>query len=57
MLVESSRYTLKPEDKKLSCRREAAWRSVSLELLLRHSVSLKVIRYYTAEYGVCLSFC
>jgi len=36
-------------DKKLSCRREAARHSVSLESLLSHSRSLKVVRNYTVE--------
>jgi len=41
--------------KKLSCRRETARRFVSLNILLSHSRSLKVIRDDTVEYGVCKS--
>ena len=40
--------------KHLSCRREAARRSMSLEILLNYSRrSLTVIRNYTTESGVC----
>ena len=38
--------------KKLSCRRETARRLLSLNILLSHSRSLKVIRNYTVEDGV-----
>ena len=40
-------------NKKLNCRRAAARCSMSLEILLSHSRSLKVIRNYTAKYGMC----
>ena len=43
------------KDKKLSCRRETSRRFVSLNILLSHSRSLKVIRSDTVEYGVCMS--
>ena len=36
-------------DKKLSCRRETAWRFLSLNILVSHSRSLEVIRYDTVE--------
>jgi len=36
-------------DKKLSCRREGAWCFVSLNILLSHSRSLKVIRNEALE--------
>ena len=42
-------------DKKLSCRRETARRVVSLNILLSHSRSLKLVRNYTVEQGVCKS--
>jgi len=42
-------------DKKLSCRRETARCIVSLNILISHSRSLKVIRNDTLDYGVCKS--
>ena len=42
-------------NKKLCCRRETARRFVSLNILLSHSRSLKVIRNDTVEYGICKS--
>jgi len=39
------------QNKKLSCRREAARRP--LEILQSLSMSLKVIRSYTVGYGMC----
>jgi len=42
-------------NKKLSCRRETARRFVSLNILLSHSRSLKVIRNDTVEYRACVS--
>jgi len=42
-------------DKKLSCRWETAGRFMSLNILLSHSRSLKIIRNDTVEYGVCKS--
>jgi len=38
--------------KKLSCCYEVARRSMSLEIMLSHSRSLKFIRNYTAELGI-----
>jgi len=45
------------DDKKLSCRRETARSFVSLNILLTHSRSLKVIRNAndTVEYRACVS--
>jgi len=43
------------QDKKLSCHRETARGFVSLNILLSHSRSLKVIGNDTFEYGVCKS--
>jgi len=40
-------------DMKLSCRRETARCFLSLNILLRYSRSVKVIRNYTVEYGMC----
>ena len=40
-------------NKKLSCHRETARRFVSLNILLSHTRSLKVIRNDTVELGVC----
>ena len=42
-------------NKKLSCRRETAQRFVSLNFLLSHPRSLKVIQNDTVEQGVCKS--
>jgi len=39
--------------KKFSCCREAAQRSMSLEILLSYTRSVNVIRNYTVKQGVC----
>jgi len=45
----------KKSDKKVSCRRETARRFMSLNILLSHSRSLKVIHNDAVEHGVCKS--
>jgi len=49
VVMETRQLVLSQFNKKLSCRRETAWRFVSLNILPTHSRSLKVIRNDTVE--------
>jgi len=57
---EKNNYTIKvvytvSQNKKLSCRRQTSRGFVSLNILLSHSRSLKVVRNDTVDLGVCKS--